>query len=468
MGFRRKGAKVGFQLPEEKEPSPSTQEARQEDNQETTYFTSPRLQRTRKEGLKEADERTATRRRWGESTERAEKEAEVLRMLNRSLTLESALASLPLPLEKKWRQERRLHTSGGRQEKELGLGARQENEPRFGVGQNQESIFGIKQMKIRQTKQEPGPRMIDAQEPMSGSRQEQEQEIMLRFRQEKEPRPKSWQEQEPTKMSRQDQEPRPKSRQEKEPTSGSRPEQEPRPRIRQEKEPRLKSWQEQEPRPKSRQDQPRLYHSAPDLGEDLSNPELRLVNNLRYSLEQLRVAGERDSYAMLVNSVVVGPASIRAADLEQLLGINTDLYTKARIKRRQLVEGGLRPSWGEGGLEAKEGRAEPSPQHQLAKPRGKKANRMKFPDLHHQFQLFSKFGESGSDGSQITLTQSDKWLRQAKVIDGWNLTTTDTAIAFRKISRGSIWLEYNPWRQLLEELATRKGLDMQEVVANIF
>ena len=62
------------------------------------------------------------------------------------------------------------------------------------------------------------------------------------------------------------------------------------------------------------------------------------------------------------------------------------------------------------------------------------------------------------------MTQSDKWLRQAKVVDGWNVTTTDTAIAFRKISRGSIWLAYNPWRQFLEELATRKGLDMKEVV----
>ena len=38
---------------------------------------------------------------------------------------------------------------------------------------------------------------------------------------------------------------------------------------------------------------------------------------------------------------------------------------------------------------------------------------------------------AGSDGTQITLSQSDKWLRQAKVIDGWNITTTDTAIAFR-------------------------------------
>ena len=45
--------------------------------------------------------------------------------------------------------------------------------------------------------------------------------------------------------------------------------------------------------------------------------------------------------------------------------------------------------------------------------------------------MLSNFPLSGSDGTQITLSQSDKWLRQAKVIDGWSVTTTDTAIAFR-------------------------------------
>merc|ERR1712218_607512 len=90
------------------------------------------------------------------------------------------------------------------------------------------------------------------------------------------------------------------------------------------------------------------------------------------------------------------------------------------------------------------------------------------PDLLAQFQMFSKFGESGSDGSQITLTQSDKWLRQAKVIDGWNVTTTDTAIAFRKISRGSIWLIFSQFREFLEELIGRKGLNLQEVTLKRF
>ena len=74
------------------------------------------------------------------------------------------------------------------------------------------------------------------------------------------------------------------------------------------------------------------------------------------------------------------------------------------------------------------------------------SNSYSCPDLHGQFELFSKFGESGSSGSKITLSQSDRWLRQAKVIDGWSVTTIDTAIAFRKISRGSIWLEFKLWR----------------------
>ena len=226
-----------------------------------------------------------------------------------------------------------------------------------------------------------------------------------------------------------------------------------------------------------------------DSFEECSHPQTRIVTNLRYNLEQLKVSSSREAYLSLVESVVVGPASLRAADLEQLLGINSDLYSRARTRRKELVEGGLRPSWGEEGMPQKpqktqkterrgrgEGRSvklKTSPDRsqnvsQRRKTGGGCEERLqgttwRCPDLHYQFQLFSKFGESGSDGRQITLTQSDKWMRQAKVIEGWNVTTTDTAIAFRKISRGSIWLEYNPWREFLEELTSRKGLSMQEV-----
>ena len=30
------------------------------------------------------------------------------------------------------------------------------------------------------------------------------------------------------------------------------------------------------------------------------------------------------------------------------------------------------------------------------------------------------------------ISQSDRWLRQAELMDGWNISTIDTAIAFRQ------------------------------------
>lgn len=48
------------------------------------------------------------------------------------------------------------------------------------------------------------------------------------------------------------------------------------------------------------------------------------------------------------------------------------------------------------------------------------------------FKAFSKFGDPKSDGKLITLSQSDKWMKQAKVIDGKKIATTDTGIYFKK------------------------------------
>ena len=52
--------------------------------------------------------------------------------------------------------------------------------------------------------------------------------------------------------------------------------------------------------------------------------------------------------------------------------------------------------------------------------------------LREQFRSFSKFGDTKSDGKLLTLSQSDKWMKQAGVIDGKSVTTTDTAIHFKK------------------------------------
>ena len=52
-----------------------------------------------------------------------------------------------------------------------------------------------------------------------------------------------------------------------------------------------------------------------------------------------------------------------------------------------------------------------------------------------QFRLFAQFGDKTADGSSIKLSQSDKWFKQAKVIQMKGITTTDTGIAFRKIAK---------------------------------
>lgn len=51
--------------------------------------------------------------------------------------------------------------------------------------------------------------------------------------------------------------------------------------------------------------------------------------------------------------------------------------------------------------------------------------------LKTQFELFAKFGDTKADGKTITLTQCDKWMKQAQVI-GKKITTTDTGICFNK------------------------------------
>ena len=55
--------------------------------------------------------------------------------------------------------------------------------------------------------------------------------------------------------------------------------------------------------------------------------------------------------------------------------------------------------------------------------------------MQDQFRRFSRFGDRHSDGRSITLSRCDKWLRQAEVIRGGVVTTADTAILFRRMSR---------------------------------
>lgn len=78
-------------------------------------------------------------------------------------------------------------------------------------------------------------------------------------------------------------------------------------------------------------------------------------------------------------------------------------------------------------------------------------------DLKETFKAFSKFGDTKSDGKHITLSQSDKWMKQAKVIDK-KITTTDTAIHFKKLK--SMKISYADYNKFLEDLTTTKKIEL--------
>ncbi|XP_043290046.1 tubulin polymerization-promoting protein homolog [Venturia canescens] len=77
------------------------------------------------------------------------------------------------------------------------------------------------------------------------------------------------------------------------------------------------------------------------------------------------------------------------------------------------------------------------------------------------FKAFSKFGDPKSDGKLITLSQSDKWMKQAKVIDGKKITTTDTGIYFKKHKSNKLGLEQ--YKAFLEELSKNKKVELAEM-----
>jgi len=85
--------------------------------------------------------------------------------------------------------------------------------------------------------------------------------------------------------------------------------------------------------------------------------------------------------------------------------------------------------------------------------------------LKENFEAFAKFGDKSADGKTIKLSQSDKWFKQAKLIEGktGKLTTTDTGIAFKKISKNSPKLSFADWNKYLDEIAKNKGMEADAI-----
>jgi hypothetical protein len=85
------------------------------------------------------------------------------------------------------------------------------------------------------------------------------------------------------------------------------------------------------------------------------------------------------------------------------------------------------------------------------------------PTLKEQFAAFSRFGDTSSDGKSISLTNSDKWMKQAKVIDGKKITTTDTSISFKKLFKTAKKIGFEDFKKYIEDLAKSKNMEVSEI-----
>lgn len=78
------------------------------------------------------------------------------------------------------------------------------------------------------------------------------------------------------------------------------------------------------------------------------------------------------------------------------------------------------------------------------------------------FKAFARFGDAKSLGDTITLSNSDKWFKQAKVIDK-KITSTDTAIQWKQIAKTKKALNKKEYIQFLESLAKNKRIEVDEI-----
>jgi len=79
--------------------------------------------------------------------------------------------------------------------------------------------------------------------------------------------------------------------------------------------------------------------------------------------------------------------------------------------------------------------------------------------LKEKFSIYSKFGDKLSDGSFIRLGQSDRWFKQAGLLGPKGISTTDTSIAFKKVGKRSVKLNYATWNKFVDEIAASRKMN---------
>ncbi|KAI6182479.1 hypothetical protein M3Y97_00384500 [Aphelenchoides bicaudatus] len=73
-------------------------------------------------------------------------------------------------------------------------------------------------------------------------------------------------------------------------------------------------------------------------------------------------------------------------------------------------------------------------------------------DIKKKWEAFSKFG-GATAGTEMTGKNFDKWLKDAGVIDGKNITTTITGIAFSKVAGPKKKANFDETKQVLANVA---------------
>jgi len=244
--------------------------------------------------------------------------------------------------------------------------------------------------------------------------------------------------------------------------------------------------------------------------EDKKDAELKLyravINNIKNTLYQIKsynkvtlMSDPKASYFTIVDAVLSGPQEINQDDLVEILGVSHN--TLARVRRlgerveneaRSVADAQVRSrrasgqtpagylSNPEGGRTSRRRSSAAAPTNSRrsskrsvsAQPLAKEEE-VDYVDLDardgvmrhlkDQFHSYSRLGDRRSDGSHISCSQSDKWLKRLESLMARILTPVDTTILWKRLCKTNIWMNFPTWLKYVEELAVTRGLDIHDV-----
>ncbi|KAK7869328.1 hypothetical protein R5R35_012889 [Gryllus longicercus] len=83
------------------------------------------------------------------------------------------------------------------------------------------------------------------------------------------------------------------------------------------------------------------------------------------------------------------------------------------------------------------------------------------PTFEQLFVVFCKLADPECDGTRITLTASNRWMKHARILDNVKLRETDTGVTFFKFKKSSI--SYDDYLIFLQDLCDRKEMNFEEL-----